>query len=164
LVIDAGCDPKFEFSDLGNAVRKCCIDFGARIEFLYGLDDIASGRSRVAVAKITYASSEESFEASDVANEEGTLVYIKPAILREPPGREPADVLSYFAEHAEFPHETTADQFFTESQFESYRRLGLFSVASTPEFSRGSAAEVFEAFRALNNNPDRSKLRAPQGQ
>ena len=26
---------------------------------------------------------------------------------------------------AEFPHQSTADQFFTESQFESYRNLGL---------------------------------------
>jgi hypothetical protein len=26
--------------------------------------------------------------------------------------------------HLEFPHESTADQFFAEDQFESYRRLG----------------------------------------
>ncbi len=27
--------------------------------------------------------------------------------------------------HAEFPHETTTDQWFSESQFESYRALGF---------------------------------------
>jgi hypothetical protein len=30
--------------------------------------------------------------------------------------------------HPEFPHESTADQWFTESQFESYRRLGEFQM------------------------------------
>jgi hypothetical protein len=38
------------------------------------------------------------------------------------------DVLSYASTHLEFPHETTANQFFTESQFESYRALG-FEIA-----------------------------------
>jgi hypothetical protein len=27
--------------------------------------------------------------------------------------------------HPDFPHESTADQWFSESQFESYRRLGF---------------------------------------
>ncbi len=30
----------------------------------------------------------------------------------------------YAAGHAAFPHETTADQFFAEEQYEAYRRLG----------------------------------------
>ena len=38
------------------------------------------------------------------------------------------DVRSYANLHADFPHETTADQWFSESQFESYRRLGELSV------------------------------------
>jgi hypothetical protein len=33
-------------------------------------------------------------------------------------------VLSYAMSHASFPRETTTNQFFTESQFESYRMLG----------------------------------------
>ena len=36
----------------------------------------------------------------------------------------PADVLAYWADHDDFPHQSTADQFFEESQFESYRALG----------------------------------------
>ena len=31
---------------------------------------------------------------------------------------------NYATESLDFPHETTADQFFSESQFESYRALG----------------------------------------
>ena len=50
----------------------------------------------------------------------GTLLYIKSSLT----GDEPADVLRYAAEHPAFPHESTNDQFFDESQFESYRALG----------------------------------------
>jgi hypothetical protein len=41
---------------------------------------------------------------------------------------EPLDILNYRFEHRTFPHDTTANQWFTESQFESYRRLGQHMV------------------------------------
>jgi len=34
-------------------------------------------------------------------------------------------VRSYALQNREFPHQTTADQWFNEAQFESYRKLGL---------------------------------------
>ena len=40
-------------------------------------------------------------------------------------GTEGAGIRSYAAANKDFPHEATADQWFTESQFESYRSLGL---------------------------------------
>ena len=36
----------------------------------------------------------------------------------------PADVLAYGRSDDTFPHDSTAEQWFTESQFESYRALG----------------------------------------
>ena len=39
----------------------------------------------------------------------------------------------YHAGYAAFPHESTAEQFFSESQFESYRQLGLHVVRTTFE-------------------------------
>ena len=36
----------------------------------------------------------------------------------------PADVVARARRHPAFPHESTADQFFDEAQWESYRRLG----------------------------------------
>ena len=35
---------------------------------------------------------------------------------------------SYGAEHKAFPHESTLDQWFSESQFESYRMLGRYQM------------------------------------
>ena len=55
----------------------------------------------------------------------GQLVYLKPSFL----ARIPADVRSYGAEHKAFPHESTLDQWFSESQFESYRMLGRYQMA-----------------------------------
>lgn len=52
----------------------------------------------------------------------GRLLYVKPSFLSQIP----ADVRSYGAEHKAFPHETTLDQWFSESQFESYRKLGRY--------------------------------------
>jgi hypothetical protein len=41
-----------------------------------------------------------------------------------PRNDEPADVLGYHKKVAQFPRESTADRWFDESQFESYRALG----------------------------------------
>ena len=38
---------------------------------------------------------------------------------------ETAGSVAYATKNAAFPHETTGDQFFSESQFESYRTLGF---------------------------------------
>jgi len=56
--------------------------------------------------------------------EDGVLIYIKPACY----GEEPRDIYEYFRSNALFPHESTADQFFSESQFESYRMLGAYTM------------------------------------
>ena len=50
----------------------------------------------------------------------GHILYVKASLT----GDEPPDLLNYRRQHSSFPHDTTLNQFFTESQFESYRRLG----------------------------------------
>ena len=68
-------------------------------------------------------------------------------------------MLNYQTGHTSFPHETTADQLFTESQFESYRRLGqhiveelLAGLVEDVKDSSGSkkdATPVDELFKQL---------------
>jgi len=55
---------------------------------------------------------------------DGIIIYIKPACY----GDEPCDIYEYFKKSETFPHESTADQFFSESQFESYRMLGEYTI------------------------------------
>ena len=67
----------------------------------------------------------------------GYLLYIKPQLI----GHEPCDVTAYAAAHTFFPHETTANQFFNEAQFESYRHLGGHAVNEILGTASGSGAK-----------------------
>jgi hypothetical protein len=115
VVSDADCDPMCQFEDLGNAVRKAWIDLGVAIRFRR--IDITARRPEpaesvyCAIADICYP---------EANAKPGLLLYIKPGFH----GTEPADVRAYAAAHPTFPHESTAEQWFSESQMESYRVLG----------------------------------------
>jgi hypothetical protein len=79
----------------------------------------------------------------------GTILYVKPAYH----GTETsAGIRSYAMAHEDFPHETTADQWFTESQFESYRSLALDIVHNTLDQEHEDVQEVLCRFldRAAN--------------
>lgn len=133
IVSDAGADPECAFSDLGGAVRKVKIDLDVDISFgdldIFARDagNKAKERQRAfALGTIEYPESRYSDEAPETAAARkarvGRLLYIKPSYF----GPLPVDVRSYAEVSKAFPHESTADQFFSESQFESYRRLGYF--------------------------------------
>ena len=140
LVSDGGCDPTASFEDLGNALRKIRIDLGVPIEFGDRMPIFARGAAPEkegtywAIGKIRYSQIDKP-EASQTPDEDydGILLYVKPAIY----GREPADVDNYARTSPAFPHESTADQFFTESQFESYRALGSYVVDQMVELPAG---------------------------
>ncbi|MGH9144962.1 MAG: patatin-like phospholipase family protein [Vicinamibacterales bacterium] len=121
VVSDAGCDADYAFEDLGNAIRKIRIDLGIAIEFPDGIaidrEHARQGNRHAAVGAIRYS-------AVDGAVADGVLLYLKATLS----GDEPIDVRNYAASHPDFPHETTANQWFGESQFESYRTLGMHTV------------------------------------
>jgi hypothetical protein len=129
VVVDAGEDANFAFEDLGNAIRKIDIDLGIRIHFT-GLRDLINRPPRAPVGQQQpqlpyYATGVIDYKAADGDGTcNGTILYIKPALH----WTEPAGIASYARAHETFPHETTTDQWFTESQFESYRSLG-FEIA-----------------------------------
>jgi hypothetical protein len=132
VVSDAGCDPAYAFEDLGNAIRKIRIDLGIRIDFPHGLPiDAAhagSGNRHGAIGIIRYS-------GIDGPVEDGVLVYLKATLS----GDEPVDVRNYAAAHPAFPHESTANQWFGESQFESYRTLGIHTIDSVAGDYDGAA-------------------------
>jgi uncharacterized membrane protein HdeD (DUF308 family) len=156
LLCDAGADPDFGLADLGNLVRKVRIDLGLRIDIkVQALRPQGPNRQashHVAVGKICYGDVDRPAGTPappgddgsfDPAHDEGILVYIKPALT----GDESPDLENYKNLHRDFPHETTLDQFFTESQFESYRALGYHSVHAA--FKGRSPPTSRELFTAL---------------
>ena len=127
VVIDASCDPRYEYEDLLGAVRKIRIDFGVDIELprtLPGQPGALRSR-RVAVGRIRYSLRDEHERGKRI---DGWLYLVKPVLT----GKEPLDLGDYARSarpgEGPFPHQSTADQFFNEAQFESYRMLGLQSA------------------------------------
>ncbi len=132
VVLDSGCDPDFTYEDLGNALRKIRIDLKIPVVFEdAGSAPLREKKRRCSTARIQYS-------AVDGNCEDGELLYIKPMML----GNEPPDVASYASAHAAFPHESTAEQWFDESQTESYRMLGLHTVDEI--FGKWVAGEPLE--------------------
>ncbi|MFJ3483288.1 hypothetical protein ACIPL1_07860 [Pseudomonas sp. NPDC090202] len=115
VAVDATADDQREMSDLADTVRKCRVDLGVDIEFS-GLNDFRGGNLRL--CKSGYLIGDIRYDATTT----GKLVLIKPGMAQA--YDEPADVLNYAIQNPTFPHQTTVDQFFDESQFESFRRLG----------------------------------------
>jgi len=145
VVSDCGQDPKATFDDLGNAIRKIRIDFRISVDFeerihISPREDLPTGLF-CARAIIRYSD----VDGADAAD--GVLLYVKPALYgRGKPV--PYDVWSYAGSSPLFPHESTADQWFDESQFESYRALGLHAITQIAGGFRGGDLPAF--FRAVD--------------
>jgi hypothetical protein len=116
IACDAECDEYLQFGSMGNVVRLCETDFGAKIEIeVNSIRQQKEGFSlaHCSVGKITYSNGSL-----------GHLIYLKASMS----GDEDVAITQYRSVHPSFPHETTADQFFSEDQFESYRKLGQHIV------------------------------------
>ena len=130
IVIDAESDPDLDAASLVQVLRFARIDFNVTIrmdwtpiakrtravsnEMRKNEPHSASG-PHVAVGVIDYPPTKDGRE-----RQQGVLIYIKASLS----GDENDYVLAYKAAHPLFPHESTADQLFSEEQFEVYRALG----------------------------------------
>jgi 8-oxo-dGTP pyrophosphatase MutT (NUDIX family) len=130
VVIDAGRDARGEFAALGEAIRKIRVDFGIAVTFPHldlsgggGAGGSGSAATDDGAPVHAWHGAVHYGEVDDGAPD-GEIVYLRPVVT----GDEPVDVQAYHRLHPAFPHESTADQWFSESQFESYRRLGEHSL------------------------------------
>jgi hypothetical protein len=155
LVCDAGCDPTFRFDDLANALRKIEIDLGVTIRFrdLDKLKPRPDGALEIGPGQPYHAMGEIDYRSADKAKKNGIVLYIKAGYH----GVESTGVRGYASANRDFPHESTSDQRFTESQFESYRALGfeiadeIFSDAlANTEWATTPTLEVL--FETLNKS------------
>jgi hypothetical protein len=124
-VVDAAADASRTFEELGRTIRQCRIDFGVEIDV--PLESLASPTPNGLAAS--------GFVGGTIdygpGRPPGRLIYLKPTLCAG--SREPDDIIAYGSQNPSFPQQSTADQFFDESQFESYRRLGLFIGAQCVE-------------------------------
>ena len=138
IIGDGEQDGDLTFGSLGGAIRRVRADFGVEIAIDPNLIRVKDAYSQMhcVVGTITYPevdpddpvpmtgqNGDAGFGSVKVATRQarGWLLYLKSSLT----GNEPADVIEYSRRNKDFPHQSTGDQFFSESQFESYRRLGL---------------------------------------
>lgn len=129
VVSDGGADLQFNFDDLANAVEKARVDFGALIRFRDAdMNSILGGTAGDSLFDKKYNIAERGYAVATITypadgntpEQKGVLVYIKLAMINDLP----TDIYSYKGVNPDFPHQSTADQFFDEKQFEAYRELG----------------------------------------
>ncbi len=160
VACDGSEDRKYTFEGLGNAIEKCRADFGVPIEIDFEQLRPADGQRlsqwHCAIGRIRY-------DLVDPEAPAGTLLYLKSSLT----GDEPGDVKRYAAENPDFPHQPTSDQWFDESQFESYRALGehvattVFGAAEeTRVLWQLSNEELFLALRQRWHPPAAAALGA----
>ena len=133
IACDAERDPRLSFGSFTEALRHAYVDLGIDVDIDLTMvrADPTTGlsRSHCAVGRIHYP---------DRPDQASFLIYLKNSLL----GTEPETVLNYKVTCPDFPHETTADQFFDDAQFESYRALGVHIAEHA--FAQWVAAEEFD--------------------
>ncbi len=116
IAVDGEADPELRFVSLVHLIRFARIDMGVLIDI--DIDRLRRGddqlsREHVAIGTIRYG-----------GGQIGHLVYVKSCLT----GDENDYVRAYHGLHPAFPHESTTNQFFGETQFEVYRALGYHIV------------------------------------
>lgn len=145
VCIDAGADPTYQCEDLAKVLRMAEIDGSWRFQFEI---EGASHGFRSACAALHAGRGPLRIQAKRAGSPALQILYCKAALS---PGA-PIAVESYATHHPNFPHESTADQFFDEAQFEAYLQLGrhigqqvvtfLAEVTSAGEATTGRSARL----------------------
>jgi len=134
IAVDSSEDPAYRFSGIADLIRKVRIDFGAEIAFA---DHAAlDGRfSHDPLLRASFAPPAGFVDQPDAvaalaaiayrSGRSGLLVVLKPRVT----AAMPRDLCDYQRRSgdggsAAFPHQTTLDQFYDETQWESYAALG----------------------------------------
>ena len=133
VICDSEQDQNMVFEGIGEAIAKCRADFGAEIDLKLQslIPDTTTGRSSTHFVKgsIQYPAP----PGKPQTEYRGTIFYLKTTFV----GDETGDILHHKLTCPEFPQDSTLNQWFTESQFESYRRLGqLVAESAIPEISK----------------------------
>lgn len=146
VVVDCGADPDGVCGDMGDVVRRCRIDFGAEISFT-STPNLKTGKPvskdpRFVVGEVVYHPTHTAWlrgheaNRSSVRSMKGTIVWVKPSVAFS----DTPDLKQYASDNGTFPQESTIQQWYGETQFESYRQLGyLVGLEVASQISRTQA-------------------------
>jgi hypothetical protein len=131
VLSDAAADADSNFDTIAGAIERCRSDFG--VEITLDLNSMLNPDAKDGAPPF-----KQSFVVGEVRYPEhaepGVVVYMKASIALTDPaaaGMQIGDVQSYTRMHKDFPNDSTADQWFDEGKFESYRLLGRYIALAT---------------------------------
>jgi hypothetical protein len=159
LASDNGADPDYQYDDLANLMRLARLDFGCEFVRLDAaalraaggdaawlvpllIDDASPGRGHFtesACVRVFWAC-----RAGEPLGHGTALIAVKPRLVQHAP----LDVRQYAQAQPRFPQEPTTDQFFSEEQWESYRKLGETIGAALFVPQQDAAGQRLPALRA----------------
>lgn len=119
IVIDGEQDNSFRFDGLAEGMRKARLDLNAEISL--STEEIRPPKSS-RHSKTSFALGTIVYDHN--RDRRAEILYIKLSLPKATVRDVPADVWSYATLHTGFPYEHTTDQWFDETQFEAYRKLG----------------------------------------
>ncbi len=123
VACDGTADPQFAFGDFVTLLSRISADFGARIEFATGCGLEAFMPSAPSDYPKDTKLATRGYTTGTIRYSDGStgdIIYITTTLFKGLSW----ETLGYKAANSDFPDQTTADQFFDESQFEAYRDLG----------------------------------------
>jgi hypothetical protein len=127
VIVDGEEDPTISLSSLVSAARRIEQDFKARLTLVEGMGperlvmypapkgyplNVRYAEAPFLVGRLHYGSGRS-----------GILIYVKATVVKNID----FTTAGYLAANPTFPHQTTADQFFSPDQFDAYRLLGYES-------------------------------------
>lgn len=123
VAVDGGQDGGNDFATLTTLIRHARLDLGVKIDPAFDLlradEETGQSPAHSVLTEIHYPATDSEPEGST-----GLLLVLKLALT----GDESELIKGYHRAHPNFPHQSTADQFFDEAQFEAYRQLGVHSA------------------------------------
>jgi hypothetical protein len=134
VLADCGADADYMFGDLENLIRKARIDYDCAIEFVdpVPLADPTHPLAAYLITLVPYLATPTTMSnkpgdeylllsrVTYASGKKGALLIVKPRV----PTEFDLDTTAYAERQPPFPQQSTAQQFFSEEQWESYCHLG----------------------------------------
>lgn len=158
IAVDAEADPKMNFNSFVALQRYALIDLGVLVRLPWSKirdatkaassDIVATGGKAPVDAAHGPHCALGTIEYPDGG--QGILLYVKSSLT----GDENDYIVDYKRRYPDFPHETTADQLFSEEQFEAYRALGFHAMRRA--LRRGDSVAVEAGLVGLGGRAPRT--------
>lgn len=122
VICDFEQDNRFTFQSFNHAIRMANIEENIDIKIdIRPLEPETIDPKNIMSSECSVVEGEVRYPDYSV----GKIFYLKSSVALKTDKPLPVNVYNYHKKHPDFPHQSTADQYFDDAQFEAYRALGF---------------------------------------